>query len=200
MNNKEQNSEEGTVGFDGLGIAPKLLAALLGSGFKNPTPIQSKAIPICIQGRDIVGIAQTGTGKTMAFSIPMLQRIAHEGGQGLVVLPTRELALQVEEELIKIAKRFGLRTSVLIGGASMGRQIEELRRKPHVIVVTPGRLIDHLQRKTASLDGVSVVVLDEADRMFDMGFAPQIRKIMQTVPTERQTMLFRPLCQTKSPV
>ena len=190
MNNKEQNNEGESVGFDGLGIAPKLLAALQGSGFKNPTPIQVKAIPVCIQGRDMVGIAQTGTGKTMAFSIPMLQRIAREGGQGLVVLPTRELALQVEEELVKIAKRFGLRTSVLIGGASMGRQIEELKRKPHVIVVTPGRLIDHLQRRTASLDGVSVVVLDEADRMFDMGFAPQIRKIMQAVPTERQTMLF----------
>ncbi|MFH2062587.1 MAG: DEAD/DEAH box helicase [bacterium] len=190
MKNREPNEEQEAGGFDGLGIAPKLLDALKGSGFKNPTPIQAQAIPVCIEGRDIVGIAQTGTGKTMAFSVPMLQRIAREGGQGLVVLPTRELALQVDEELVKIAKRFGLRTSVLIGGASMNRQVDELRRRPHVIIVTPGRLIDHLQRRTASLDGVRVVVLDEADRMFDMGFAPQIRRIMQSVPEERQTMLF----------
>lgn len=184
----EDNKEN--VGFDNLGIAEKLLAVLKAAGFTTPTPIQRDAIPVGLEGRDIVGIAQTGTGKTIAFAIPMIQRIAREGGQGLVVLPTRELALQVDEEYKKIAKKFGLRTAVVIGGASMNVQRAQVAKSPHVIIATPGRLIDILERGWCDLDKTNVVVLDEADRMFDMGFAPQIRKIMQRVPENRQTMLF----------
>ncbi|MFA7286684.1 MAG: DEAD/DEAH box helicase [Patescibacteria group bacterium] len=176
--------------FYGLGIAPRLLEALDKAKFIKPTPIQKQSIPIAIQGKDIVGIAQTGTGKTLAFGIPLLQRIATSGGRGLVVLPTRELALQVEEVLMKIGRQFNLRTAVLIGGASMDRQIRSLRARPHLIVATPGRLIDHLEQRILTLDDVRVVVLDEADRMLDMGFAPQLKQIMNRVPKGGQTMLF----------
>jgi len=176
--------------FYGLGIAPKLLEALDKAQLTTPTPIQHKSIPIAIQGQDMIGIAQTGTGKTFAFGIPMLQRIAQTKGMGLVIVPTRELALQVDENLQKVGKHIALRTAVLIGGANMKTQVRALQRKPHVIVATPGRLIDHLDQKTAKLSDVSVLVLDEADRMFDMGFAPQINRIIREVPTDRQTLLF----------
>jgi ATP-dependent RNA helicase RhlE len=176
--------------FYGLGIAPTLLERLEALGFKHPTPIQFKAIPVATGGDDVIGIAQTGTGKTLAFSIPMLQQMSARGKMGLVLLPTRELAVQVEETLRKLAGPLGLRTAVLIGGMSMGPQLKALRAKPHVIVATPGRLIDHLEQKNTKLDRVGVLVLDEADRMLDMGFAPQLKKILATVPTERQTMLF----------
>lgn len=138
----------------------------------------------------MMGIAQTGTGKTLAFALPMIQRLAQTKGRGLVVLPTRDLALQVDETFQKIGKNFGLKTAVLIGGASMSNQLRDIRRGPHVYIVTPGRLNDHLEQRTVDLSDVHVVVLDEADRMLDMGFAPQIRKIMQTVPHDRQTLLF----------
>ncbi|MEI7512218.1 MAG: DEAD/DEAH box helicase [Candidatus Uhrbacteria bacterium] len=177
-------------GFYGLGIAPKLLEALDKGKYSVPTPIQAKAIPLALTGQDLIGIAQTGTGKTLAFGIPMIQQLAALKGRGLVILPTRELALQVEETLQKIGREIGLRTVVLIGGASMHRQNQDLARKPHVIVATPGRLIDHLDRRSVDLSSVKVLVLDEADRMLDMGFEPQIRRILQTVPKERQTMLF----------
>ncbi|MBI4437765.1 DEAD/DEAH box helicase [Candidatus Uhrbacteria bacterium] len=176
--------------FYGLGIAPTLLERLESLGFKHPTPIQFKAIPVATAGDDVIGIAQTGTGKTLAFSIPMLQQMSARGKMGLVLLPTRELAVQVEETLRKLAGPLGLRTAVLIGGTSMGPQLKALRAKPHVIVATPGRLIDHLEQKNVKLDRVGVLVLDEADRMLDMGFAPQLKKILVTVPTDRQTMLF----------
>ncbi|MBI4280820.1 DEAD/DEAH box helicase [Candidatus Uhrbacteria bacterium] len=176
--------------FFGLGIAPNLLDILQKLKFTRPTPIQEKAIPLGIQGADLVGIAQTGTGKTLAFAIPMLQRISAVGGRGLVLLPTRELALQVEETIRKLGGRFGLRTAVLIGGASMNMQKQALRKNPHILVATPGRLIDHLTQKTAVLDLVGMLVLDEADRMLDMGFAPQIKRILALIPRERQTMLF----------
>lgn len=176
--------------FDGLGIAPNLLDILQKLKFVTPTPIQEKAIPIGIEGTDLIGIAQTGTGKTLAFSIPMLQRLAAIKGRGLILLPTRELALQVEETLQKLARNIGLRTAVLIGGASMHMQIQTLRRNPHIIVATPGRLIDHLTQKNVSLNDVKILILDEADRMLDMGFAPQIKRILQAVPKERQTLLF----------
>jgi len=120
----------------------------------------------------------------------MLQRLARGGGQGLIVLPTRELALQVEETLLAVGRAAGLTTTALIGGASMQRQIQQLRRNPHVIVATPGRLLDHMRQKTVSLKNVRIVVLDEADRMFDIGFAPHIKEILKAVPAERQTMLF----------
>jgi ATP-dependent RNA helicase RhlE len=177
-------------GFDGLGIAPGLLAALDHLKFSTPTPIQAKSIPAAIEGKDLIGIAQTGTGKTLAFGIPMIQRLAQVKGRGLVILPTRELALQVEEHLHKIGRGLGLRTAVLIGGASMNVQLQELRKNPHIVIATPGRLIDHLNQRTIDLRDVKILVLDEADRMLDMGFAPQINKILVAVPRERQTMLF----------
>jgi ATP-dependent RNA helicase RhlE len=185
MNHQHQAS-----GFDGLGIAPSLLQSLDRLKFSVPTPIQAKSIPPAIEGKDLIGIAQTGTGKTLAFGIPMLQRLAQLKGIGLVILPTRELALQVEEHLHKIGRAFGLRTAVLIGGASMNVQNQHLARRPHVIIATPGRLIDHLEQKSVDLRGVKILVLDEADRMLDMGFAPQINRILGAVPADRQTMLF----------
>jgi len=179
-----------TGAFNGLGIAPNILNAVNRLKFTHPTPIQEKAIPIGLEGKDLVGIAQTGTGKTLAFGIPMIQRALQSRGMGLVVLPTRELALQVNESLRLIGNPLGVKTALLIGGASMGYQISEIRRKPDIIIGTPGRIIDHLKQKTLSLSGVKMLVLDEADRMLDMGFAPQLRQILQHVPAERQTSLF----------
>ena len=182
----------GAQNFDGLGIAPKLLEILRKHKFERPTPIQEQSIPPAIEGKDLMGIAQTGTGKTLAFSLPMIQRLAQHAGQmtGLIVLPTRELALQVNETLKKIGATLGLRTAILIGGEAMGRQLKMLRDRPQIIISTPGRLIDHLESTGLSLSSVGVLVLDEADRMLDMGFEPQIKKILQRVPKERQTMLF----------
>jgi ATP-dependent RNA helicase RhlE len=178
-------------GFGGLGIAPKMLEVLDRLNFKTPTPIQRKAIPAAIEGKDIVGIAQTGTGKTLALGIPMIQRIlSSKGDKGLILLPTRELAAQINETLQKIGHSFGLKTSVLIGGASMREQVYSLRNNPDIVVGTPGRIIDHLKQKTLNFNNVKMLVLDEADLMFDMGFAPQIKEILQAVPKDRQTMLF----------
>ncbi len=178
------------ISFNELRLSPELLEILKKIGFSTPTPIQEQAIPIAIDGKDVVGIAQTGTGKTLAFGLPMIQRLRAEGGMGLVVLPTRELAIQVDETLQKIGGNLGLRTAILIGGASMYLQIQALSRKPHIIIATPGRLNDHLSQGKVSLASVRVAVLDEADRMLDMGFYPQIQKIFQTLPADRQTMLF----------
>lgn len=158
--------------------------------FKIPTPIQFKAIPVGIEGKDIIGVAQTGTGKTLAFGIPMIQRLTQSQKKGLIIVPTRELALQVDEAISKIGRSFGMRTAVLIGGASMYRQIQDLRKNPRIIITTPGRLIDHLTQRTLTLKDVAILVLDEADRMLDMGFAPQVEQILKYLPKERQTMLF----------
>ncbi len=187
---QQRTHENTTKGFYGLGIAPALLEILERLRFKTPTPIQRQAIPVAIQGKDMVGVAQTGTGKTLAFGVPMIQRLAQMKGQGLVVLPTRELALQVDEMLRKIGHSLGLRTAVLIGGTAIGPQVQALSKKPHIIIVTPGRLLDHLQQRNITLEGVAIVVLDEADRMLDMGFLPQIHKIIRALPRHRQTMLF----------
>ena len=176
--------------FDGLGIFENLLSHLNKIGYHTPTPIQHQAIPIGARGEDLIGIAQTGTGKTLAFAIPMMQQISLNKGMGLILLPTRELALQVEEVIQKVGKPFGIRTAILIGGASMRPQIDSIRRKPHIIVATPGRLIDHMEQKIVSLDNIKVLILDEADRMLDMGFEPQIKRILGKVPKDRQTMLF----------
>lgn len=177
-------------GFGNLGIAPNLLEILERLHFSAPTPIQHQAIPTALEGKDIVGIAQTGTGKTLAFGLPMLQRLGTQKGRGLIVLPTRELALQVDEMLRQIGAQLGLRTAVLIGGAPMNNQLRALNKKPHIIIATPGRLVDHMKQKTVSLRDISILVLDEADRMFDIGFAPQIKIIIAATPAERQTMLF----------
>src|SRR3989338_7328589 len=176
--------------FYGLGIAPKIIETLNRLKFKIPTPIQYKAIPQAIEGQDIIGVAQTGTGKTMAFGIPLVQHLAQNNKRGLILVPTRELALQVEESLVKIAQAFNIRTVSLIGGDPIHKQISILSRNPRVIIATPGRLIDLMQQKKIRLWDVSVLVLDEADRMLDMGFAPQIEIILRTIPRERQTMLF----------
>lgn len=184
MSSKESPS------FEGLGIASKLLAILQTKGFTVPTPIQFQSIPVAIDGKDVIGIAQTGTGKTLAFGIPMLQRLASLKGIGLVVLPTRELALQVNESLQKIGGSLGLKTAIIIGGEPISRQFRALKANPHIVIATPGRLNDHIDQKTIHLDKVNVLVLDEADRMLDMGFAPQIERILKVVPKERQTMLF----------
>ncbi len=176
--------------FAELGIAPAILGVLAKLQYEQPTPIQSQAIPAAVGGKDVVGIAQTGTGKTLAFGIPVIQQLLQKESGALVVVPTRELALQVEEVFIKVGRPLGIRTAVLIGGMAMGPQLGALRRDPHVIIATPGRLIDHLEQKTLSLKGVSIMVLDEADRMLDMGFWPQVKKIIAAAPTERQTMLF----------
>lgn len=176
--------------FYGLGIAPRLLEILAKLNFTVPTPIQEQAIPVAIEGKDLIGIAQTGTGKTLAFGIPMIQHIAKAKTQGLIILPTRELALQVDEALRQIGNSLGLKTAVLIGGASIMPQKDALRRNPHIIIGTPGRINDHLEQRTLNLSALSILVLDEADRMLDMGFAPQIKRILNAVPKNRQTMLF----------
>jgi ATP-dependent RNA helicase RhlE len=176
-------------GFYSLGIAPNILKVLDKFAFKTPTPIQEQSIPHALEGKDLIGIAQTGTGKTLAFGIPAIQA-ALNGRRTLVVLPTRELALQVQEVLDKIGGPLGIRTALLIGGESIGRQLAALRRGPSIVVGTPGRIIDHMEQKTVILTNVNMLVLDEADRMLDMGFAPQLKRIISAVPRERHTMLF----------
>ncbi len=178
-----------TANFYGFGIAPGILTILDRLGYTVPTPIQTQSIPLAIEGKDMVGIAQTGTGKTLAFGVPMIQA-ALNGRQGLVVLPTRELALQVHDELRKVGLNLGLRLAVLIGGESIGRQFQQLRRSPQIVIGTPGRIVDHLEQKSLNLSHIAILVLDEGDRMFDMGFAPQLNKILRAVPAKRQTLLF----------
>ncbi|HXV18618.1 MAG TPA: DEAD/DEAH box helicase [Candidatus Omnitrophota bacterium] len=185
------NHENSHNTFYGLGIAPGILDVLDRMKFVTPTPIQFKAIPVAIEGKDLVGIAQTGTGKTLAFGIPMVQRLAQVPGKALVLVPTRELAIQVDEALRSVGQPFNIRTAVLIGGMNMGTQIQVIRKSTtRIIVATPGRLLDHIQQKTIHLNDVKMVVLDEADRMLDMGFAPQIQRVMQSLPRDRQTLLF----------
>ena len=178
------------ISFDGLGIAPKALEILDRLKFKIPTPIQQKAILPAIEGKDLVGIAQTGTGKTLAFVIPMVQHLSQRRAKGVVLVPTRELAVQVDETFQKIGIPFGLRSTVVIGGASMNEQIRSLKKNPAVIIATPGRLIDHMNQRTVMLGDTRILVLDEADRMLDMGFQPQIERILKVIPRDRQTMLF----------
>lgn len=177
-------------GFYGLGIAPKILDKIESVGYDIATPIQHKAIPIAITGKDIIGIAQTGTGKTLAYGIPMIQRLTRKKGRGLVLAPTRELAIQIREALRPFTLALGMRTAVIIGGEAMRSQILALKKKPRIIVGTPGRIIDLLGQRMLRLDDVHVLVLDEADRMLDMGFAPQIKQIIRQIPRDRQTMLF----------
>lgn len=178
------------LAFSDLGISPLLLSILEKIGIKQPTAIQEKSIPTVLLGKDVIGIAQTGTGKTLAFGLPMIHLLAKSNGTGLIVLPTRELAIQVDETLRKVGGSLGLRTAILVGGASMGAQISMIRQKPHIVVATPGRLNDHLKQKTINLGTVAILVLDEADRMLDMGFEPQIKAILSSVPKEHQTLLF----------
>ena len=176
--------------FSGLGIVPGLMDVIEKLHFTVPTPIQAKAIPIAVEGTDVIGIAQTGTGKTLAFGIPMVQRLALNKGSGLIVLPTRELALQVNETMALLARAFKMKSAVLIGGVPMLPQIESLSNDPNIIIATPGRLLDHMDRGTVKLDTVRFLVLDEADRMLDLGFSIEISEILRSVPKDRQTLLF----------
>ncbi|MGZ6142991.1 MAG: DEAD/DEAH box helicase [Myxococcales bacterium] len=179
--------------FAELGLSKKALSALEKAGFEAPTPIQAQAIPHALAGKDVIGAAATGTGKTLAFVLPILERLfgsAKQGTKALILAPTRELAAQIEEQIEKFRNGYHLRSAVVIGGVGMHPQIDAFRRGTEIIVATPGRLNDHLDSRTARLDGVEILVLDEADRMLDMGFLPQLRRILAHVPRQRQTMLF----------
>ncbi len=186
----KQTPRQTNASFYGLGIAPRILDILDRMKFTVPTPIQHKTIPIAIEDKDIIGVAQTGTGKTLAFTIPIIQRLSQRRGRALILVPTRELAIQVNETFEKIASPFGIKTAVIIGGASMHLQLKALRKNPRVLVATPGRLVDHMERGTVLLADINVLVLDEADRMLDMGFLPQIEKIIKFIPRNKQTMFF----------
>ncbi|WP_310832638.1 DEAD/DEAH box helicase [Paenibacillus pedocola] len=178
--------------FAEFGLEPKVLQAITELGFEEATPIQEQAIPIALTGADMIGQAQTGTGKTAAFGIPLISKIAREDEKilALIMTPTRELAIQVAEEIGKLTRFKGLRSLAIYGGQDIGRQIRGLKKKPQIIIGTPGRLLDHINRKTIRLDDVQTIVLDEADEMLDMGFMEDIQSILKLVPEERQTMLF----------
>jgi ATP-dependent RNA helicase RhlE len=179
--------------FNDLPLTPGMLEGIARAGYTTPTPIQAQAIAPILEGRDVIGCAQTGTGKTAAFAIPTIERLLKQGRSGprvLVLAPTRELALQIAETFDTLGGAQGIRSAVLIGGEAMGPQLTALGRRPDVIVATPGRLFDHLERRTANLGTIRLVVLDEADRMLDMGFAPQVDRILRVVPLDRQTLCF----------
>ncbi|WP_339316020.1 DEAD/DEAH box helicase [Paenibacillus sp. FSL R10-2734] len=178
--------------FAEFGLEPKVLQAITELGFEEATPIQEQSIPLALTGSDLIGQAQTGTGKTAAFGIPLISKINREDEKilALIMAPTRELAIQVSEEIGKLSRFKGLRSLAIYGGQDIGRQIRGLKKKPQIIIGTPGRLLDHINRKTIRLDDVQTVVLDEADEMLDMGFMEDIQTILKLVPEERQTMLF----------
>ncbi|HJV46836.1 MAG TPA: DEAD/DEAH box helicase [Bacillota bacterium] len=178
--------------FNEFGLQHPLVRALNEMGFEEATPIQTQTIPVALEGKDLIGQAQTGTGKTAAFGIPLIERLAldKEHIQAVVLTPTRELAVQVAEELNKIGQFKGIHTLPIYGGQDINRQIKALKRRPQIIVATPGRFMDHMRRKTIRLHGISMVVLDEADEMLNMGFIDDIRTILQEIPEERQTLLF----------
>jgi len=185
------------MSFENLGLMPELARALAEQGYTQPTPIQTEAVPLALAGHDLMGGAQTGTGKTAAFALPLLQRLAQlppAGGprrpRALVLTPTRELAVQVHDSLRKYGKYLRLASTTIYGGAGMQPQIDALRRGVDVLVATPGRLIDHMERRSVDLSQIRMLVLDEADRMLDMGFLAAIKRILGKLPAERQTLLF----------
>jgi ATP-dependent RNA helicase RhlE len=183
--------------FDQLGLSAELLRAIDQQGYREATPIQQQAIPLILEGKDVLGGAQTGTGKTAGFTLPLLQRlqVSPSGGQrgrvrALILTPTRELAAQVSESVRNYGRHLPFNSVVIFGGVSINPQITKLRKGVDIVVATPGRLLDHLQRKTIDLSGVEILVLDEADRMLDMGFIRDIRKILHVMPKQRQNLLF----------
>jgi ATP-dependent RNA helicase RhlE len=178
--------------FIKLGLAPAVLQGVNAAGYVTPTPIQLRAIPLVLAGRDVIGSAQTGTGKTAAFALPILSKLGQHapGPRALILEPTRELAAQVETAIHDYARFTNLKTTVVFGGVGYGRQNDELRAGTDIVVATPGRLIDHLERGTLRLDKVQFLVLDEADRMLDMGFLPDVRRILDRIPRQRHTALF----------
>ncbi|THF65487.1 DEAD/DEAH box helicase [Pseudothauera nasutitermitis] len=188
------------MSFADLGLIPALQQAVADAGYTEPTPIQRQAIPIVIAGHDIMGGAQTGTGKTAGFTLPLLQRLARHANtstsparhqtRALILAPTRELAMQVHESVKTYSKHVPLRSTCIYGGVDMNAQIQELRRGIEIVIATPGRLLDHVQQKTINLSQVEMLVLDEADRMLDMGFIPDIKRILALLPSSRQSLLF----------
>jgi len=181
-----------SITFADLGLSPPMLEALSDAGYAHPTPIQAQAVPLALKGRDLIGLAQTGTGKTAAFTIPIIERLM--GGpkrtRALILTPTRELCVQVEESFVKYGRHSGLAVIPVYGGVGYEPQVKALRDGVDVIVATPGRLLDHLEKQNVVFDEVEVLVLDEADRMLDMGFAPQINRIVAQLHPYRQTLLF----------
>jgi ATP-dependent RNA helicase RhlE len=188
----ETPDTDAPASFTELELAPELLRAVADAGYTAPTPIQARAIPLILRGRDIMGLAQTGTGKTAAFTLPIVQRLL--GGprraRALILTPTRELAVQVRESFARYAEHSGLVIVDIYGGVPLGPQEQALRNGVDVIVATPGRLLDHMERQNVAFDDLEVLVLDEADRMLDMGFAPQLNRIVAEIPKYRQTLLF----------
>ncbi|MEE4597273.1 DEAD/DEAH box helicase [Streptomyces sp. DSM 41524] len=189
------------IGFADLRLRPELLRALTGLGYEEPTPIQREAIPPLLDGRDLLGQAATGTGKTAAFALPVLQRISQDGGgakpSALVLVPTRELAMQASEALHRYGHDLGTRVLPVYGGQPIGRQLRALERGVDVVVATPGRALDHIGRGTLRLDSLETLVLDEADEMLDMGFAEDIDAILEGTPADRQTVLFSATMPTR---
>ena len=186
------------MSFDTLGLSPALLRALEEQGYKEPTPVQAAAIPVVLAGQDLMAGAQTGTGKTAAFALPLLERLYPDGKRmplarrprALILTPTRELAAQVQESVRGYSKHIGVKSATIFGGVGMGPQIDALRRGVDIVVATPGRLLDHMQRRTVDLSDIEVLILDEADRMLDMGFLPAMKRVLSALPSERQTLLF----------
>jgi len=177
--------------FEELGLSAQLTKALSENGFETPFPIQEAAIPLVLEGKDVVGQAHTGTGKTAAFGLPILQRIKANGPvQALILAPTRELAVHVASEINRFARYIGVKTVAIYGGQSINLQLDRLRQGTQIVVATPGRLIDHIKQGSIILDDVKFVVLDEADRMLDMGFIDDIKFILFYVSEDRQTCLF----------
>ena len=178
--------------FQDLGISQATLKAVLKMGFEEATPIQAETIPLSLENKDLIGQAQTGTGKTAAFGIPLVEKVdtKMDAIQGIIIAPTRELAIQVSEELYKIGAGKRVRVLPIYGGQDISRQIRSLKKAPHIIVGTPGRVLDHINRKTMRLDTVNTVILDEADEMLNMGFIEDIESILASTPEERQTLLF----------
>ncbi|MEK6758777.1 MAG: DEAD/DEAH box helicase [Deltaproteobacteria bacterium] len=183
---------ENITRFEDFGLSSEVLKAIAQMGFEEPTPIQKKTIPVLMMGKDVIGQAQTGTGKTAAFGIPIVEKIdkSAQGVQAIVLAPTRELAMQAAEELNKLGASKRLHALPVYGGTSIERQIKALQRGVHIVVGTPGRVLDHIERRTLNLKNVKIVVLDEADEMLDMGFVEDITKILSETPVERQTLLF----------
>ena len=187
------------MSFDTLGLSPALLRAITEQQYTEPTPVQAAAIPVVLAGRDVMAGAQTGTGKTAAFTLPLLEQLyvrnprtgtATRKPRALILTPTRELAAQVQDSVRTYGKHAGAKSVTIFGGVGMNPQIDALRRGVDIVVATPGRLIDHMQQRTVDLSAIEVLVLDEADRMLDMGFLPSMKRVLSALPTRRQTLLF----------
>ena len=179
--------------FGQFSFHPSLEKGLAQAGFQTPRPIQAATIPACLDGRDVMGLAQTGTGKTAAFSLPILQRLIEEPGRGplvMILAPTRELALQIHAEIEELARFTEVQATTLIGGVPLGKQLRALRRDPEIVVGCPGRVLDLIQQRELDVRGIDTLVLDEADHMFDMGFLPDLRRILGALPDDRQNLLF----------